>query len=837
MLVPSLSCQARCGYCFGPHEGGPTMSPELLDAAVDWVLASYATQGAAPHLADPGARPKPDHPVLAPLEVLFHGGEPLSAGIAFYRHALPRLRASRLGRRLRIGIQSNLWLLTDEVCDLLAEHGVSVGTSLDGPAAVTDAQRGEGYFRRTMEGIERARRRGLRVGCVCTFTRLSAPRADEVFDFFVREGLDFTIHAAVSSLPPADAAEGVCREPGGHRLGGAQRAAGGAPDVWSLSPAEHGDLLVRLLDRYLENLGRVRISTLDALCRAVSSRQGGICLFGDCLGDYLAVGPDGAITPCQRFAGRPEFSLGRVQDCPGPEELAQSPAWRRIREREERIAEECGDCPHFDYCKGGCPYDALAAGGGSAGALRDPYCPAYRRIFDHITDRALAEVFSDENLAQVVAQPDEGTLLHRGRLLGLMRGDPHPRDAAARACRVLAAVALAGSEIPAAGAQRLAVAGVAGSEQRAHGLLAAMATELSSPRLLNNLYLHVTFGCNLRCAHCYAAAGPDRMGSDVLSVRAVGSLCRQAAGLGFRQVVVTGGEPLFHPDADDLLQCLAHLRSEVKPLETVLRTNLALDMDARALSAVGNSTDKVFVSIDGSPESHDARRGAGSYARTAANLRALVQDGGSAELALTAILSAEEACGPPGDSVRSLARDLGIRRVHFRPLLPLGRALGREVEIVREAHWSYLGADEVVAFGMQPAASCGIGQSLYVEPSGAAFPCYACAGERWLLGNVCAEGGLARVVGSSQFRSLAERTVDSNRQCRICALRYLCGGACRAWRGQGDPDLDAPPVDCGPLHSRARSLVLAALAHLGVAIDAWVRAGLPLPEEPPVTPA
>ena len=87
------------------------------------------------------------------LEITFHGGEPLIPGIDFYRMALPLLRDGLTAREVRFSVQSNLWLLTDELCELFREYGISIGTSLDGPEAINDAQRGAGYFRRTMAGI------------------------------------------------------------------------------------------------------------------------------------------------------------------------------------------------------------------------------------------------------------------------------------------------------------------------------------------------------------------------------------------------------------------------------------------------------------------------------------------------------------------------------------------------------------------------------------------------------------------------------------------------------------------------------------------------------------
>ena len=384
------------------------MGRATLEGVVEWQRAL-------------GARPDDDH--TGPggrrsnggIEITFHGGEPLVPGAAWYRQALPLLRDGLAPRKVRFAAQSNLWLLTDELCELFKEYGLSLGTSLDGPETINDAQRGSGYFARTMAGIERARVHGIDIGVICTFTAGSAPHAPEIFDFFIREGLNFSVHAAVPSMCHPES------------------------DGWSMTPQAYGELLVDLLGRYLENPTLVRISTLDSMARSVSAGRGGICTFGECLGGYLAVGPDGAIYPCQRFAGMEAYRVGDVAARPSLEDLRGSPAWREFRAREEAIGgdgSQCGDCAGCAYlalCRGGCPYNVLVAnGGGFGGDGRDPHCPSYRRAFDAITDRAMAEMFSPENLDAVVERLDpEHGLMRRGRLLSIMRDGPRWHQAAA----------------------------------------------------------------------------------------------------------------------------------------------------------------------------------------------------------------------------------------------------------------------------------------------------------------------------------------------------------------------------------------------------------------------
>jgi uncharacterized protein len=745
------------------------------------------------------------------LEITFHGGEPLVPGARFYRMALPFLRDGLTPREVRFSLQSNLWLLTDELCELFSEFGVSIGTSLDGPEQINDAQRGVGYFRRTMAGIERARAHGIDVGCICTFTAQSAKHAEEVFDYFLREGLGFSIHAA---LPPL-----------GH-----------SGDGWALSPKDHGQLLVDMLDRYLTHADKLRISTLDAMSRSVSAGHGGICSFGDCLGEYLAVDPEGWIYACQRLAGMPQYRLGNVSETPSLDTLAEAPAWRLFADRQTRIEEECGDCAHFDYCRGGCPYNALAASGrGFNGTLRDPYCPAYQRTFTEITDRALAEVFAEENLAAVVEQgPGKHGLMRKGRLLQIMRDGPHPQNVASRAREVVAAVALAVSSSPEEAFEKLDRVGIISQTDVALSSLKALRRRLDtqSERALLNAYLHVTYACNLRCSHCYARSEPGKSAS--MAVEDLARLVRELAQAGFHKAVVTGGEPLAHPDRARLLDALASLREEVKPLQTVLRTNLACRLTPALAERLVRSTDHVIVSVDGDEAAHDARRGAGSYAHIVSNLRALVAkvsqispaaEVAPAEIGITSVLGAAQIDGREGEAVRALSEELGLP-LHFKPILPLGRAEGRG--LAPEFYSSLDDEVEALAYGAHIAATCGLGMNLYIGPNGESFPCYALVSTHHELGNVLMDGLSAVLAQNDVYRGIS---VDTSSRCRDCALRYLCGGLCRAWDRPGDADTTL--ADCAPLHLRAHDLLLAALEALEVPPERWLAAGLSPPEDSP----
>jgi uncharacterized protein len=317
-----------------------------------------------------------------PVTFTFHGGEPLLAGAEFYRKALPMLTEGLRDRRVSFALQTNLWRLTPQLAQVLAEHNVPIGSSIDGPKELNDLQRSEGYYEKTMRGYEIAKAHGLNVQFICTFTSYSVQFKEEILNFFLENGFTLKLHPALPSLRSSD------------------------PDKWALDPKEYGELLVYLLDQYIEKMGQIEIRNIDDLCRCVFTSRGTVCTFVDCMDDTFAVGPDGSIYPCYRFVGMSEWVMGNVRDRPKKEDLAQSEGWRRMQQFKEYVNQNCKRCKHIRYCRGGCPYNAIAPTGGEIKGV-DPHCIAYKRIFDEINDRLNKEFFGSMGLemCNLSAQP------------------------------------------------------------------------------------------------------------------------------------------------------------------------------------------------------------------------------------------------------------------------------------------------------------------------------------------------------------------------------------------------------------------------------------------------
>ena len=767
MIVPSLSCQASCKYCFGPHTGA-VMDIRTAEEAVNFVHNAAMECG------------------LTEISVIFHGGEPLLAPVEVWETLLEGLSRSPGGIPVSFSVQSNLWRLDERFLELFARYRVSIGTSLDGPQELCDENRCKGYFERTMAGIRKAEAAGQRVGVIATLTKQTIPHAQEILKYFRNLGINPVLHAAVSSMDSSES-------------------------PYSLTADEYAGGVIGLYPWYVSNRKSFSVPTLDHYCSAVVLGDPHVCTLQDCLGMFLVISPTGDITSCQRFSGKPEFVLGNIFRRPTVASLTESPAWKRLEERQRQVAERCTDCGWYAVCRGGCYHNAISMGD----SVIDPLCGAYRKIYDFLQERVSEEIGSAENIAAMRRRPprkEENPILRSGPYISLSERI-HPSAVAENARNILAAHALGRFPDVESAARSMVESRFCADTESTSAALADMKRRMERRRdNYNNCYLHTTFRCNLRCSHCYANAGERE---EEMPVKALEKLAEEAIGLGFRQLIITGGEPLFHRERRDLTELCRRLRGRGSNL--VLRTNLTGSFDDDTLRDVAASFDQVVVSIDGNEQTHDARRGKGTYRSAVSNceryaaLAAELPEAG--ELSLACVMSAADINGQPGESVRALGERLQIPRVRFRPLLPLGRAAQMDEPPFCECINQHEPVEDLLREAFHPMLSCGIGQNIFICPDGKAYPCYAWQTESSYLGNVL-ERGLAAVLADPRFTRLRSCTVDTIERCRDCELRYLCGGACRAWGNREETDPNAPPPVCSHLQKRARELITAAERYL-----------------------
>lgn len=800
MIIPSLACQATCQYCFGPHKG-EIMTSEQWDKVLQYIIKTTRNWGAS-----------------YPIKILFHGGEPLLAGYQFFKQSLKDLESVFGLNRVKINVQSNLWELDDEYIKLFRNYKVSLSTSLDGPENITDAQRGRGYFRKTWDNIQKARKNGIEMGCIVTFTSQSSSHWKEILDFFRNNRISIDLHPAIPTL-------GVNKS-----------------NKFVVSPELYSQLLSEMFPYYLKHYQHLIISSFEEMIQFVVNGKYRTCEYGDCLGKFLAIESSGDLYPCQRFIGNSEYCMGNISDL---ENINNYNVWThpnlsKFYNRKQFLEAQGSKALSGlkKYILGGCPYQAFSA---NAKNLHDPYWVAKKEFFNEIETKYIEEYIHLLDMPE--ASLSLRKLVNDFPITTIIKSGKNQEYLIRNAKRIIAAYLLGIDQNINSVNETLFRLGLIKNKKSGLYTLKSFEQRLLA-RHYNNLYIHLTWSCNLKCNHCYASTTQyleqnldnerDRIKQYQKRIHfpIENHLLKQiffdAKTVGFQKIVITGGEPICHPQFEQFIYVLKEIKHEIAPLKLALRSNWTLNLSERLMIAISQVFDQIVISVDGDQVSHDKRRGEGSYQRVVNNLKKYTKltlyEHKVARVELACTFQFENLTSDLRKSMFNLAERLGDGvGVRYRPVLPIGRGKSLNISLKKYIPLDPYHALRFLASDYSPVATCGLGRNLYIDPSGDAYPCYAYKPEDSILGNIF-ESNLKTILSSKMFQDLHYHDVDKNDFCRSCAVRYLCGGGCQAWNKISDKtSITQPPSFCDGkaslYYSRALDWIKIAKEFLGITVD------------------
>lgn len=178
MMVVTLRCNQRCGYCQVSSADEDSikydMSVEMAKKIVDFILSA------------PTDFPK----------IEFQGGEPTinwPTIVATVENA--ERRSAELGKNIEFVICSNLTSITEEQLHFCKDHKIAISTSLDGTRDIHDKFRRTRFDKGTYDSFVRNFKKareivGDRVSALMTTSAASLDKLEEVIDEYVRLGMD-----------------------------------------------------------------------------------------------------------------------------------------------------------------------------------------------------------------------------------------------------------------------------------------------------------------------------------------------------------------------------------------------------------------------------------------------------------------------------------------------------------------------------------------------------------------------------------------------------------------------------------------------------------------------
>lgn len=334
VVQPTPFCNIDCSYCYLPRRNDRTV---IEQSTVRNLFAKLFASGWADQQ----------------VSVIWHAGEPLVLPIEFYREAfatIERLRPGQVG--IVHSFQTNGMLITPAWCDFFAEWKVNVGVSIDGPRHLHDRKRvtrsGRGTFDKTLAGIRTLRERGIPFHTISVLSRGSLDAADEMYAFFVAEGIEHVCFNVEESegqhvsdmLDVADVRE---------------RFRTFLARFWQLARASDQVKFVREVDSMITAIFRpndapFRNQQVEALAM----------LNVDCLGNVSTFSPE---LLGYQHADYNDFLVGNINT--DTLEQIRDSRWLAAMQRDidAGVAACRASCEYFSVCGGGAPVNKLSENG------------------------------------------------------------------------------------------------------------------------------------------------------------------------------------------------------------------------------------------------------------------------------------------------------------------------------------------------------------------------------------------------------------------------------------------------------------------------------------------
>ncbi len=342
LIKPASSlCNMRCAYCFyadvSAHRAVRShgiMKTEILETLTRRAFAAAERS----------------------LTFVFQGGEPMLAGIGFFRTVIDlQKKYNARGIAVYNTIQTNGTLLDEDFAAFFAKHRFLVGVSLDGDRLLHDKYRRlpeGGSYDRVLAGISLLQKHGAEFNILAVISRDSAQNPAAVYESLKGYGY-------LQFIPLIDDFDGDTAE-------------------FSLDAPSFGRFLTETFDLYYRDILRgayVSVRDFDSYVNMVRGLPPSSCAMQGRCGGYFTVESDGSVYPCD-FYVTDEYKIGSVTES-SFFALAKSEKLRDFITTSVCTEEKCRNCRWFALCRGGCrrhrePFPSVTR-----------FCEAYTYFFEN----------------------------------------------------------------------------------------------------------------------------------------------------------------------------------------------------------------------------------------------------------------------------------------------------------------------------------------------------------------------------------------------------------------------------------------------------------------------
>jgi uncharacterized protein len=349
VFMPTLACNCTCEYCF-QDRSSQQMTDEVLHRFLDGLIG-YARERN-----------------IRGMKIFWQGGDVLTLRPERAREILEIIgaRMTEAGIIANNHLQTNLMGYHSGWKEVLQQNFKDkISSSLDYPNLFRKSPSisVEGYYERWIEKKRQIEQDGFSVSVIALPNAETLERgAAEFYDFYKNTA---RLKSLQINFPFPGLASDFPRELDLEKYSAFLR------DLYTIWKEDERSLYLRPFTTLERKRDEPGASTF--------------CIWSySCADDIIAVAPDGAVAQCDCWIlCLDEFKYGTVME-KSIGDLMRSPNRRIFYERTKRLAleTECGECPYWSLCHGGCPIRAYRFS--KSFFEKDHFCGVYKTLFELI---------------------------------------------------------------------------------------------------------------------------------------------------------------------------------------------------------------------------------------------------------------------------------------------------------------------------------------------------------------------------------------------------------------------------------------------------------------------
>ena len=295
---------------------------------------------------------------------VWHGGEPLMAGVDFFKKIIKLQSRYNSDKKIKNSVQSNATLINEEWVSLFHQNSFSVGISCDGPEKYHDFCRiyrnGRGSFSDVRRGIDFLKEKQLITSAISVINKISVNHPEEMCEFFYQQGFS-------DWLPKA------CYEFDDNKL-----------TDFSITSNEYAEFLIKCFEWWVrKDDPNFNIRNLKQMSLSMLGGKSNLCEFTGRCSQFVTINTNGDVGPCDSLPSN-EISFGNIVENSW-DEILQGKPFREFYKKIQASKDACDKCEWSFVCKGGCL--RYSYNDDMENWSTNAFCEARKKVFSHASKR------------------------------------------------------------------------------------------------------------------------------------------------------------------------------------------------------------------------------------------------------------------------------------------------------------------------------------------------------------------------------------------------------------------------------------------------------------------